>query len=192
MILLGDRGISHSELTWPIRLKIIKGVANGMVFLHTEFSSLGVPHGNLKSSNILLESDYSPLLTDYAFQPLVNMAQASQTMFSYRAPEMLQEQPVSPKCDVYCLGIVILEILTGKFPTQYLSNGKGGTDVVQWVKSGMEENRETELIDPEIASEASENEMRRLLYIAAECVESDPQKRLDMKEAFRRIQEIKE
>ena len=108
-------------------------------------------------------------------------------MFAYRA----QDQHVSPKCDVYCLGIVILEIITGKFPSQYLSNGKGGTDVVQWVKSAIEENRETELIDPEIASEASEREMQRLLQIAAECTESNPENRLDMKEAIRRIQEIK-
>lgn len=186
-VMHGDRGISHSELNWPTRLKIIQGIASGMNFLHSEFASLDLPHGNLKSSNILLDEHYVPLLTDYAFYPLVNATQASQAMFAYRA----QDQHVSPKCDVYCLGIVILEIITGKFPSQYLSNGKGGTDVVQWVKSAIEENRETELIDPEIASEASESEMQRLLQIAAECTESNPENRLDMKEAIRRIQEIK-
>ncbi|CBI27779.3 unnamed protein product, partial [Vitis vinifera] len=186
-VMHGDRGISHSELNWPTRLKIIQGIASGMNFLHSEFASLDLPHGNLKSSNILLDEHYVPLLTDYAFYPLVNATQASQAMFAYRA----QDQHVSPKCDVYCLGIVILEIITGKFPSQYLSNGKGGTDVVQWVKSAIEENRETELIDPEIASEASEREMQRLLQIAAECTESNPENRLDMKEAIRRIQEIK-
>lgn len=163
-----------------------------MGFLYTEFSSLDLPHGNLKSSNILLEGEYVPLLTDYAFHPLTNMAQASQTMFAFRAPECLKDnQNVSVKCDVYCLGIVILETMTGKFPTQYLSNGKGGTDVVLWVKSAIEEKRESEVIDPEIANEASEKEMGRLLHIAIECTESDPEKRLDMKEAVRRIQEIK-
>lgn len=162
-----------------------------MEFLHTEFSTLELPHGNLKSSNILLDANYVPLLTDYAFHPLVNLNHAPQAMFAYRSPESQQDQHVSPKCDVYCLGIVLLEILTGKFPTQYLTNGKGGTDVVQFVKSAVEENREVELIDPDIASEASQQEMQRLLHIAVECTENNPATRPDMKEAIRRIQEIK-
>lgn len=96
---------------------------------------------------------------------------------------------VSPKCDVYCLGILILEILTGKFPSQYLHNGKGGTDVVEWVISAISEGREAELFDPEIASSASSfTEMEKFLHIGAACTEANPELRLDMKEATRRIE----
>lgn len=192
VLLAGDRGPSHAELDWPARLKIVGGIADGMHYLHTELAYSDLPHGNLKSSNILLGPDYEPLLVDYGFVHLVHPSNAPQALFAYKAPEAAQHGQVSPKCDVYCFGVVILEILTGKFPSQYLSNGKGGTDVVQWVASAISEGREAELLDPEIAnSRNSMGEMEKLLHIGAACTESNPQKRLDMAEAVRRIEEIK-
>ncbi|KAF8033999.1 hypothetical protein BT93_C0314 [Corymbia citriodora subsp. variegata] len=191
-ILHGDRGICHAELNWPTRLKILRGIACGLGFLQSEFASYDLPHGNLKSSNVLLGEDYEPLLSDYAFHPLINSPQAAQAMFAYKAPESLQNQQVSQKCDVYCLGIVILEILTGKFPSQYLSNGKGGTDVVQWVHSAISQKREEEVIDPEILSSGNATpQMLQLLHIGASCTESNPEYRLDLREAIRNIEEVK-
>lgn len=190
-VLHGDRGISHAELDWPNRLKIIKGVARGMGFLHTEFESYPLPHGNLKSSNVLIGSDYEPLLSDYAFHPLLNSTPTVQCMFAYKSPEATLNQKVSQKSDVYCLGIIILEIITGKYPSQYFNNQKGGTDVVQWVRSALVENRQKELIDPEISSSSSSiDQMEKLLHIGAACTESEPDERIDLKEAIRRIQEV--
>lgn len=192
-LLHADRGMSHAELNWPTRLKIIKGVAQGMGFLHSEFASYELPHGNLKSSNILLDSTYEPVLSDYALYPLINNTQAVQSMFAFKSPEAILYQQVTPKSDVFCLGIVILEILTGKFPSQYLSNQKGGTDVVQWAKSAISEKKERDLIDPEIAGATnSVAEMGRLLHIGADCTESNLDQRMDMNEAIRRIEEIQE
>ncbi|MCD7451358.1 Pollen receptor-like kinase 3 [Datura stramonium] len=190
-LLHGDRGISHAKLNWPTRLRIIHGVASGMYYLHCEFASYPVPHGNLKSSNILLNEKYEPLLSDYAFYPLINNTQIVQSLFAYKAPEAIQNQQLTPKCDVYCLGIIIVETLTGKFPSQYLNNQKGGTDVVQWVQSAIADKRESELIDPEIASATdSIEQMVKLLHVGAACTVSDPDKRIDMKETLRRIEEI--
>ncbi|KAF8401115.1 hypothetical protein HHK36_014419 [Tetracentron sinense] len=190
-LLHGDRGSSHAELDWAARLKIVQGIARGMDYLHAELASSDLPHGNLKSGNVLLGSNYEPLLVDYGFSPLVTPIQATQTMFAYKSPEYAQFQRVSPKCDVYCLGIIILEILTGKFPSQYLNNGNGGTDVVQWVLSAISDKRESELFDPEIADFTNSlGEMERLLYIGAACTDSNPEKQLDMREATRRIEEI--
>ncbi|KAK2406596.1 pollen receptor kinase [Trifolium repens] len=191
-LLHGDRGPSHAELDWNTRLKIVQGIAKGMHYLHTELASSDLPHGNLKSSNVLLGPDYEPFLMDFGFINLVHPSSYAQTLFAYKAPEALQHSKVSPRCDVYCLGVVILEILTGKFPSQYLNNGKGGTDVVQWVASAICEGREVELLDPEIASnKKSLSEMQQLIHIGAACTESNPKKRLDMFEAIRRIEGIK-
>ncbi|KAL3625288.1 Pollen receptor-like kinase 3 [Castilleja foliolosa] len=190
-LLHGDRGIAHGELNWPTRLKIIKGVARGMGFLHTEFANYELPHGNLKSSNILLAPNYEPLLTDYALYSLISNTQSVQALLAYKCPEAVLYQQLSPKSDVYCLGIVILEIMTGKFPSQYLNNQKGGTDVVQWVRQAMSENRITELIDPEIANSSNLiDQMEKMLYIGATCTESDHERRIEMREAIRNIEEI--
>lgn len=163
-----------------------------MQYLHKKLSASDLPHGNLKSSNVLLGPDYEPLLMDYGFIHLVNPSNFVNTLFAYRAPEASQHNQISPRCDVYCLGVVILEIITGKYPSQYLSNGKGGTDLVQWVASAVSEGRELELLDPEIASKRNSlDNIKQLVYIGAACTESNPQKRLDMMEATRRIKEIK-
>ncbi|XP_052183303.1 pollen receptor-like kinase 3 [Diospyros lotus] len=186
-VLHGDRGISHAELNWPTRLKIIKGIARGLGFLHAEFPSIDVPHGNLKSCNILLDSTYEPLLSDYAFYPLINNSGAVRSMFAFKSPEAVLNQLVSPKSDVYCFGIVVLEIITGKFPSQY---GSGGTDVVQWARSAVAEKRERELIDPEIVGTNSVAEMEKLLRLGASCTESNVNQRIDMAEAIRRVEEV--
>ncbi|KAF8113411.1 hypothetical protein N665_0050s0063 [Sinapis alba] len=190
-VLHGDRGTQHSELTWETRLKIIQGVAHGMQFLHEEFTSYELPHGNLKSSNVLLSESYEPLISDYAFLPFLQPNNA-QAMFAYKTPEFAENQQVSHKSDVYCLGIIVLEILTGKFPSQYLNTGKGGIDIVQWVQSSIAEHKEEELIDPEIVNNTdSVQQMLELLRIGAACIASNPDERLDMRETVRRIEQVK-
>ncbi|KAK1434254.1 hypothetical protein QVD17_11174 [Tagetes erecta] len=186
-LLHGDRGENHADLNWAARLKIIKGVALAMGYIHTQLAMLPLPHGNLKSSNVLVGPNNNPLVVDYGLITLVDAA-SNHLLTGYKAPD----HSVSPKCDVYCLGIMILEILTGKFPCQYLNKGKGGTDVVQWVKSAMSDQREVELLDPEITvgGTNSVGEMQKLLQIGAECTETDPDKRIDIREALTRIQAI--
>ncbi|KAL8230249.1 hypothetical protein R6Q57_000027 [Mikania cordata] len=190
-LLHGDRGESHAELDWAARLKIIKGVAVGLGYIHQELGMLALPHGNLKSSNVLLGPNNEPLLVDYGLISIMDANHAANVLAGYNAPEAVNKGSVTPKSDVYSLGIIILEILTGKFPCQYHNKGKGGTDVVHWVKSAILEQREEELLDPEIiGSTSSLGEMQKLLQIGADCTESDPDDRIDIREAITRIEEI--
>ncbi|KAL6010586.1 hypothetical protein ACLOJK_001020 [Asimina triloba] len=187
----GDRGEDHAELNWSVRVKIIAGIARGMAYLHSELANSDLPHGNLRSSNVLLRSDLEPMVGDYGFYPLVAPTQAAQSLFAFKSPEYLQYNHVSPKSDVYCLGIVILEILTGKFPSQYLNHGNGGTDVVEWVKTAAADHRETQVYDPEILGpDGPRAGMERLLRIGAKCAEADPAQRPTMREVVSKIEEI--
>lgn len=110
---------------------------------------------------------------------------------AYKSPEAALDQSISPKCDVYCLGIIILEILTGKFPSQYATSSKGGTDLVQWAKTAIVEGKEADLFDPDIINDGSSlNEMVQLLHVGAACTESNPDKRLDIREAIGRLEDL--
>ncbi|KAG0501849.1 hypothetical protein HPP92_001921 [Vanilla planifolia] len=190
-ILHGDKGADHAALDWPRRLRIIRGIARAMAYLHAELSTYELPHGNLKTGNVLLTPDFEPLLTDFGLAALVNPSNAPNLLFAYKTPEALQLHQVSPKSDVYCFGIVVLEILTGKFPSQYLNNTKGGTDVVQWGTAAVAEGREAELLDPQITGRAPATaEMVRLLRVAVACTQVMPQERPDMKATAEMVEEI--
>lgn len=185
----GDHSSSHSELDWPARLRIVQGIARGLAYLHAELSSLDLPHGNLKSSNVLLSEGNEPLLSDYGLCLVISSCLAAQTLAAYKAPEAILDHHISPKCDVYCLGIIILEVLTGKFPSQF--DDEGGVDVVQLVRSVIADGKEDDLFDPCIErTEKAKHEIKQLLHVGVACTESRPKQRLDMAEALRRIEEI--
>uniref|UniRef100_A0ACD6AG21 Uncharacterized protein n=1 Tax=Avena sativa TaxID=4498 RepID=A0ACD6AG21_AVESA len=196
-VLHGDRGVDYAALDWPTRLKVAAGVARGAAFLHAVLGEHEAPHGNLKSSNVLLAPDFEPLLVDFGYSALVNYMQDTQTttmtsLFARRAPECEAGHPVTAKADVYCLGIVLLELLTGKFPSQYLQNAKGGTDLVMWATTAHADGYEQDLFDPAIVTESkfALPDMKRLMEVAVECVEADLDRRPDMKQAAAKVEEV--
>ncbi|ONK70619.1 uncharacterized protein A4U43_C05F35630 [Asparagus officinalis] len=188
-MLHGNRGSNLPPLGWPTRLKIIKGVARGLAYLYEELPMLILPHGHLKSSNVLIDDNYEALLTDYALVPLVNNSHASQVMVAYKAPEVTETGKPSKKSDVWSLGILILEVLTGQFPAIYLQKGKGGGDLAGWVNSVVKE----EAFDSEMksAENGEKGQMSKLLHIGLRCCEPNADNRWDIKEALDRIEELK-
>ncbi|XP_071740759.1 pollen receptor-like kinase 4 [Rutidosis leptorrhynchoides] len=185
----GDPG-----LNWATRLKIIKGVARGLDYLYQELPRLSLPHGHLKSSNVLLDEAFNPLLADYGLVPVINKEHAQQLMVAYKSPEFTQHERTTKKTDVWCLGILILEMLTGKFPANYLEQGKGGKpDLGTWVNSVVREEWTGEVFDKEMkGTKNGEGEMLKLLKIGMCCCEWDIARRWDIKEAYEKIEGLKE
>lgn len=194
--LSGHQALGQPSLDWPARLKIVKGVAKGLAYLYKELPSIIAAHGHLKSSNVLLNDSYEPFLTDYGLVPVINQENAHELMVAYKSPEYLQVGRITKKTDVWSLGILILEILTGKFPANFLPQGKGSEeeDLASWVNSIPREEWTSKVFDKEIEAtkNGSEGEMLNLLKIGLSCCDGDVEKRLDLKEAVERIDEIKE
>ncbi|XP_055810799.1 pollen receptor-like kinase 1 [Solanum dulcamara] len=191
----GNKSRRQPNLDWPTRLKIVKGVAKGLLYLYNELPSLTAPHGHLKSSNVLLNEWYEPLLTDYALLPVVNLEHAQEHMIAYKSPEFKHSGRITRKNDVWTFGILILEIITGKFPSNFLQQGKGSdTDLATWVRSVVNEDMtEVDVFEKDMRGTTnSEGEMMKLLNIALGCCDLDMEKRFDMKEAMERIEEVKE
>ncbi|KAM3344660.1 pollen receptor-like kinase 2 [Capsicum galapagoense] len=191
----GNKSRGQPSLDWPTRLKIIKGVAKGLLYLYNELPSLTAPHGHLKSSNVLLNESYEPLLTDYALLPVVNLEHAQEHMIAYKSPEFKHSGRITRKNDVWTLGILILEIITGKFPSNFLQQGKGSdTDLATWVRSVVNEDMsDVEVFEKDMrGTKNAEGEMMKLLKIGLGCCNLDIDKRFDMKEAMERIEEVKE
>ncbi|XP_048544025.1 pollen receptor-like kinase 4 [Triticum urartu] len=193
-ILHGGATSSLPRLDWPARLKIIKGVARGLAYLYEELPMLTVPHGHLKSSNVLLNAELEPILSDYALVPVVTPSHASQVMVAYKAPECTAAGRASKKSDVWTLGILVLELLTGRFPTNYLRKGREGTtDLAGWVHSVVREEWTGEVFDKDMRdTRSAEGEMVKLLKVGLGCCDTDVAVRWDIKEALARIEEVRE
>lgn len=109
----------------------------------------------------------------------------------YRAPEVTDPGKVSQKADVYSFGVLLLELLTGKAPTQAVLNDEG-IDLPRWVQSVVQEEWTSEVFDPELLryQETVEEEMVQLLQLAIDCVDQNPDRRPSMAEVTSRIDEL--
>ncbi|CAK7339800.1 unnamed protein product [Dovyalis caffra] len=189
----GNHSTEEDGLDWRIRLKIIRGVARGLAFLYNELPIIA-PHGHLKSSNVLLDESFEPLLTDYALRPVINPEHAHMFMMAYKSPEYAQQGRSSNKADIWSFGILILEMLTGKFPENYLTPSyNSDADLATWVNNMVKEKKTSEVFDKEmLGTKNSKGEMIKLLKIALSCCEEDVERRLDINEVVDKIEELKE
>ncbi|XP_073275873.1 pollen receptor-like kinase 2 [Primulina huaijiensis] len=188
-----SRGVPCPD--WPTRLKIVKGIAKGLAYLYNELPCLTAPHGHLKSSNVLLDATFNPLLSDYGFIPIVNQEHAQEHMVAYKSPEYKHTGRITKKTDVWSFGILVLEVLTGRFPSNFLQQGNGtDTDLAAWVDSVVRDEGNLELVlDRDMTGNGnSEGEMMKMLRIGLSCCEVDVERRPEFKEVAAMVEEIKE
>jgi len=139
-----DVTVSHSKhsLDWNTRVRIALGIARGLEYLH-ESAAPRILHRDIKSTNILLDDDYVPKITDLgmakrlAHDGLISCTSSPARMmgtFGYFAPEYAIVGRGSLKSDIFSFGVVILELITGRKPV-HKSSKKGDESLVLWVCS---------------------------------------------------------
>ncbi|XP_071722882.1 probable serine/threonine-protein kinase At1g01540 [Rutidosis leptorrhynchoides] len=178
----GDVG-DVSPLTWEIRMNIILGTAKGLAYLH-EGLEPKVVHRDVKSSNILLDRLWQPKVSDFSLAKLLCSERSYVTTrvmgtFGYVAPEYACTGMLTDKSDVYSLGVLIMEIITGRNPVDY-SRPKGEVNLVEWLKTMVGDRRSEEVVDPKMPQMPSPKPLKRLLLVALRCVDPDATKRPKM------------
>ncbi|XP_010923698.1 LRR receptor-like serine/threonine-protein kinase GHR1 [Elaeis guineensis] len=177
---LYDRpGRKGPPLTWAQRLKTAVDVARGLNYLHFD---RGIPHGNLKATNILLDGlDLNARVADYCLHRLMTQSGTAEQMLDagllgYRAPELAASKKPSPsfKSDVYAFGVVLLELLTGRCAGDVISGEEGGADLTDWVRLRVAEGRGSDCSDPamapDMANPAVTKGLKEMLGIALRCI----------------------
>lgn len=188
-LLHGNRGSGRTPLNWAIRSSIALAAARGLEFIHSTSSSTS--HGNIKSSNILLAKSYQARVTDNGLATLVGPSSTPSRTTGYRAPEVTDPRRVSQKADVYSFGVLLLELLTGKAPSQAALNDEG-VDLPRWVQSVVRSEWTAEVFDMELLRHQNvEEQMVQLLQLAIDCVAQVPDARPTMSHIVVRIDEIK-
>ncbi|VFQ99502.1 unnamed protein product [Cuscuta campestris] len=181
-----------TSLDWAARMRIAKGIARGLLFLHT---NANIIHGNLTSSNVLLDETMTAKVADYGLSRLMSAAAnanvvATASALGYRAPELSKLKKANAKTDVYALGVIVLELLTGKSPV----NGGGGMELPQWVASIVKEEWTNEVFDMELMRDASPSvgdELLNALKLALHCVDPSPSARPGIQQVLQQLEEIR-
>lgn len=135
---IADLPYDHQKLDWNKRMKIAAGAAKGLEYLHNK-ANPPVIYRDLKCSNILLDNEYNPKLSDFGLAKLGPVGDKSHVStrvmgtYGYCAPEYAMTGQLTLKSDVYSFGVVLLEIITGRKAIDQ-SKARGEQNLVAWVR----------------------------------------------------------
>ncbi|EES01852.1 hypothetical protein BDA96_03G405600 [Sorghum bicolor] len=176
------------ELDWDKRCRIAVGVAKGIMYLHHDCSP-AIIHRDIKSTNILLDEKYEAKLADFGIAKLVEGSTLScfAGTHGYMAPELAYSLKATEKSDVYSFGVVLLELLTGRSPTDQQFDGE--TDIVSWVSFHLAKQNPAAVLDPKVNNDASDY-MIKALNIAIVCTTQLPSERPTMREVVKMLIDI--
>ncbi|KAG6692160.1 hypothetical protein I3842_10G099600 [Carya illinoinensis] len=158
------------KLDWPTRQKICVGIARGLAFLHEE-STLRIVHRDIKTTNVLLDSNLNPKISDFG---LAKLNEEESTHISTRmAPEYALRGYLTYQADVYSFGIVSLEIVAGKSNMKFRPN-ESCVCLLDWALVLQQKSNLVELVDPNLGSEFNMEEAIRMIKLALLCTNPSP------------------
>ncbi|ONK73481.1 uncharacterized protein A4U43_C04F32000 [Asparagus officinalis] len=177
---------------WEIIYKLSLGIARGLDYLHNGLQK-PITHGNLKSKNILLDSDHQPLLSDFGLHLLLNPTAAQEMLEAssaqgYKAPELIKMKNASKETDIYSLGVIYLEILTRKEPMSL--------HLPASLRNMFLEHKISEEFSFDLADESKnknntiEESLRKFFHLAMACCSPSPVLRPDIKQIIRKLEEL--
>ncbi|KAB2042172.1 hypothetical protein ERO13_D02G171400v2 [Gossypium hirsutum] len=198
-LLHGNRGPGRTPLDWTTRLKVAAGAARGLAFIHYTCKALKLTHGNIKSTNVLLDKSGDARVSDFGLTIFASPTNNAPRSNGYRAPELSSDgRKPTQKSDVYSFGVLLLEILTGKCPSVVDNGGAavygygGPLDLPRWVQSVVREEWTAEVFDLELMRYKDiEEEMVGLLQIAMACTSASPDQRPKISHVVKMIDEIR-
>lgn len=190
-MLHGKRGEEKTPLDWDTRLRIAVGAARGIARVHAENGGKLV-HGNVKSSNIFLNSQQYGCVSDLGLATITSsLSPPISRAAGYRAPEVTDTRKATQASDVFSFGVVLLELLTGKSPI-HATGGEEIVHLVRWVHSVVREEWTAEVFDVELMRYPNiEEEMVEMLQIALSCVARIPDQRPKMAEIVKMIESVR-
>ncbi|XP_058067518.1 probable receptor-like protein kinase At1g80640 [Magnolia sinica] len=166
-----------SALSWHLRMKIALDAARGLEFLH-ERCNPPVIHRDLKSSNILLDSNFNAKISDFGLAVTVGSQNKSSIKLSgtlgYVAPEYLLDGKLTEKSDVYAFGVVLLELLMGRKPVEKMAPAQCQS-IVTWAMPQLtDRSKLPNIVDPVIRNRMDLKHLYQVAAVAVLCIQPEP------------------
>ncbi|KAL2233040.1 UNVERIFIED_CONTAM: putative serine/threonine-protein kinase PBL19 [Sesamum indicum] len=170
---------------WITRLNIILGAAQGMAYLH-EGLEVQVIYRDFKSSNVLLDKDFNPKLSDFGLAregptgERTHVSTAPVGTRGYAAPEYVETGHLTVKSDIWSFGVVVYEILTGR-RTLERNLPAAERKLLEWVRQFPADSKKfTMIIDPRLQNQYSLDAARRIAKLADSCLNKNAKDRPSM------------
>lgn len=193
-LLHGPRG---GSLNWANRYRIAVEAAKGLCYLHHDCCP-SIVHRDVKSNNILLDSNYEAHVADFGLARALQASGTSESMssvagsYGYIAPEYAYTLKVGEKSDIYSYGVVLLELLTGRRPVE--PEYGDCVDIAKWVRKKAQTREGTlEIIDKRMGVAEGTKQMHeamRLLKVALLCLVEPPHERPTLREVVQMLTDI--
>lgn len=181
-------------MTWRFRHKVALGAARALAFLHHGcFPS--ITHRDVKASSIYLDYNLEPRLSDFGLAKVFGneldeeIARGSPGYFPPEFSEPGNEIPTA-RSDVYCFGVVLFELITGKKPVGDDYPEEDASNLVSWVRGFVRKGQGSRIVDPKIQETGPEDQMEEALKIGYLCTADHPSKRPSMQQVVGLLKDI--
>ncbi|XP_030544188.2 wall-associated receptor kinase 2-like [Rhodamnia argentea] len=184
-----------SKMSWDTRLRIASDTAGVLSYLHSA-ASIPIIHRDVKSTNILLDDNYTAKVSDFGASRLVPLDQAELSTLvrgtlGYLDPEYLHTNQPTEKSDVYSFGVVLVEPITGKKALSFNRPEKERGLAMHFL-SALKNNRLFQIVDGVIANEGNNEQVREVANVAKRCLKVKGKERPTMKEVAIELEGLKE
>ncbi|KAF8396167.1 hypothetical protein HHK36_017780 [Tetracentron sinense] len=176
---------NRTPLPWKVRYKIALGLASALLYLHEE-SGKCVLHRDIKSANVMLDTDFNARLGDFGVSKLVDPQLGPHTTgvvgtFGYLAPEYYHQRRASTESDIFSFGVVALEIACGRKKDRDEESHKG---LVEWVWDLYGAGKVLDAADERLNDDVNTREMECLMIVGLWCAHPVDNKRPSARRAI--------